>query len=123
MILFSSHARATPDAASRARRACHAALARGSPHDAKHGWPEDPPALAVAALASHSVVAVAVEGEGAFFAFGAGDHGRCGVRDQFGRADPRDVTVPKPMALPAEVEARLPLGEYNAETRRRYPGA
>ena len=59
------------------------------------------PAAAVAALATHSLVAVVDGDELAFVAFGRGDHGRLGVRDAFGNSDIRDKATPAPVALPA----------------------
>ena len=77
----------------------------------------DQKAVAVAAHAAHSVVAME---DGTFRTFGNGDHGRLGCLDRFKRADPRDKGLPVEMALPAEPKRRLKPHEYFGETERRY---
>ena len=74
-------------------------------------------AVAVAAHAAHSVVAME---DGSFRTFGNGDHGRLGCLDRFKRADPRDKGLPVEMALPAEPKRRLKPHEYFGETERMY---
>jgi len=74
-------------------------------------------AVAVAAHAAHSVIAME---DGTFRTFGNGDHGRLGCLDRFKRADPRDKGLPVEMALPAEPKRRLKPHEYFGETERKY---
>ena len=74
-------------------------------------------AVAVAAHAAHSVIAME---DGSFRTFGNGDHGRLGCLDRFKRADPRDKGLPVEMALPVEPKRRLKPHEYFGETERRY---
>ena len=77
----------------------------------------DGKAVAVAAHAAHSVVAME---DGSFRTFGNGDHGRLGCLDRFQRSDPRDKGLPVELALPAEPKRRLKPHEYFGETERVY---